>query len=93
MTETSVAESRRWILSKELKIIVIHLPQKRNAWNFTSTPPFCCSVEMLAPCRRVWRLWSVLLSVSAISVVLLWRSHDEASTPDETERDDWVAVR
>ncbi|XP_021919477.1 polypeptide N-acetylgalactosaminyltransferase 1-like isoform X2 [Zootermopsis nevadensis] len=49
---------------------------------------------MLAPCRRrVWRLWSVLLSVSAITVVLLWRSHEEVTTSDETERDDWVAVR
>lgn len=49
---------------------------------------------MLAPCRRVWRLWPVLLSVSALSLILLWRSHDEdEGKPDETDRDDWVAVR
>lgn len=55
---------------------------------------FCYSVEMLAPCRRVWRLWPVLLSISALSLILLWRSHDEDErTLGETDRDDWVAVR
>jgi peptidoglycan/LPS O-acetylase OafA/YrhL len=49
---------------------------------------------MLAPCRRVLRLWPVLLSISALSVVLLWRSHDdEEAALDATDRDGWVAVR
>jgi hypothetical protein len=49
---------------------------------------------MLAPCRRVARLWPVLLSISALAIIVLWRSHgDEEVAPEETDRDDWVAVR
>nr|CAD7395665.1 unnamed protein product [Timema poppensis] len=48
---------------------------------------------MLAPCRRLWRLWPLLLSCSLLFVLFLqWSGRDENTTQD-SDREDWVSVR
>nr|CAD7195222.1 unnamed protein product [Timema douglasi] len=49
--------------------------------------------RMLAPCRRLWRLWPLLLSCSLLFVLFLqWSGRDENTTQD-SDREDWVSVR
>nr|CAD7595833.1 unnamed protein product [Timema genevievae] len=48
---------------------------------------------MLAPCRRLLRLWPLLLSCSLLFVLFLqWNGRDENTTQD-SDREDWVSVR
>nr|CAD7258544.1 unnamed protein product [Timema shepardi] len=49
--------------------------------------------RMLAPCRRLLRLWPLLLSCSLLFVLFLqWSGRDENTTQD-SDREDWVSVR
>ncbi|XP_063227781.1 polypeptide N-acetylgalactosaminyltransferase 13-like [Bacillus rossius redtenbacheri] len=48
---------------------------------------------MLAPCRRLVRLWPVLVSALLVSAFFLQRGYAPETSTQDSDRDDWVAVR